>query len=669
MNARHHDKNNAAGESLRSLLSYSLDDIWPFSWLTWFRVPGFSPGPHQIINDADLPAELSSMLRRVVRRTRLWRSERVDVARELIAHFHDGLEQGRSVAELRGRFGDERQTARLIRRARKRNRPIIWQAWRRGWQLVGCLCLVAVIIYTYSAARMWWSSPRISHNYLADLNATALSVPESERAWPHYVNALLAFDADFSEFDGPAHELGAFPGQPLWDEVVELLKRNRDAVEMLRRAAMMDHLGFVAGYQPTGAERTLHRHLSPNTAPPSAMYPDDEDPGLIGVRLTHASKLRIASQILTSDACLAAIEGDRETLLADIDAILNIGMHMREQRLLITELVSISIWYLGYGVIGEALMHDAAIFRDEDLVHLAHRLAALGDGRHLGVRMDSEQLFFLDVLQRTFTDNGHGDGYVTAEGIMKLKDMLTAQSFQHAQSSDALDNLRDALIPFEGILMASREDMLARHRQIMYEVDARLHMPQWQWGDDAASPTLGRMEQSSVTKARYWPLMAILAATDRLAAVGEHQTQIRDALLAAIALELFHRAEGRWPDTLNELVPTWLPSLPHDRFDGQSLRYALRDEGPMLYSIGTDLDDDGGHLPSGAHRSDRASGFGNMMWRSPSDVARLKKSEQNDGSIDGLLPDGDWVLWPMRSNWYAETAGESGDDNALPAER
>jgi hypothetical protein len=45
---------------------------------------------------------------------------------------------------------------------------------------------------------------------------------------------------------------------------------------------------------------------------------------------------------------------------------------------------------------------------------------------------------------------------------------------------------------------------------------------------------------------------------------------------------------------LNELVPTYLSSLPRDPFDGEPLRFKRRASGYVVYSIGSDLRDDGG---------------------------------------------------------------------------
>jgi hypothetical protein len=49
-----------------------------------------------LVADANLPFEIAETIRDVVRRTWLWRSEKVEIARELVAHFQDGLSTGRT---------------------------------------------------------------------------------------------------------------------------------------------------------------------------------------------------------------------------------------------------------------------------------------------------------------------------------------------------------------------------------------------------------------------------------------------------------------------------------------------------------------------------------------------------------------------------------------------
>ena len=136
-------------------------------------------------------------------------------------------------------------------------------------------------------------------------------------------------------------------------------------------------------------------------------------------------------------------------------------------------------------------------------------------------------------------------------------------------------------------------------------------------------------------RVRYLPVVIMLPSLSRASAMAELATQRRDAALSALACELYRRDHSQWPATLAELSPHYLPSPPVDRFDGEPLRYRLVDGRPLLYSIGRDLDDDGGRAPE--HPSDRRL-IGD--WLPPSEVEALKASSSAE------LPDGDWVLWP-----------------------
>jgi hypothetical protein len=99
----------------------------------------------------------------------------------------------------------------------------------------------------------------------------------------------------------------------------------------------------------------------------------------------------------------------------------------------------------------------------------------------------------------------------------------------------------------------------------------------------------------------------------------------RDAILAAIALELYRRRHGGWPATLDALVPSLLPSVPVDRFTGQPLRYRIIDGMPRLYSVGANLTDD-----AGTPAKDDYAGNG---WRYPRPWSHVQAK-------------GDWILWP-----------------------
>ncbi len=68
------------------------------------------------------------------------------------------------------------------------------------------------------------------------------------------------------------------------------------------------------------------------------------------------------------------------------------------------------------------------------------------------------------------------------------------------------------------------------------------------------------------------------------------------AARVALAAERFRIANGRFPASLDELVPSLLHEVPLDPFDGKPLRLATTDEGIVIYSVDFNGVDDGGDL-------------------------------------------------------------------------
>jgi hypothetical protein len=66
------------------------------------------------------------------------------------------------------------------------------------------------------------------------------------------------------------------------------------------------------------------------------------------------------------------------------------------------------------------------------------------------------------------------------------------------------------------------------------------------------------------------------------------------AARAGIAVERFRMANGRLPDSLDELTPKWLKKVPPDLFGDGPIRYKKLAKGFVAYSIGPDEKDHGG---------------------------------------------------------------------------
>ena len=95
----------------------------------------------------------------------------------------------------------------------------------------------------------------------------------------------------------------------------------------------------------------------------------------------------------------------------------------------------------------------------------------------------------------------------------------------------------------------------------------------------------------------FFRLVAVVPAQKTLETKCRVESLLAGAKLA-VACNRFQREQGRWPETLPELVPDYLGEVPRDPFDGAPFRYSA--EKGLVWSVGKNLTDEGG--------STRASG-------------------------------------------------------------
>jgi hypothetical protein len=90
-----------------------------------------------------------------------------------------------------------------------------------------------------------------------------------------------------------------------------------------------------------------------------------------------------------------------------------------------------------------------------------------------------------------------------------------------------------------------------------------------------------------------------------------YQSQLRCAI-AAVALERYRQANGRWPDSLTSLRPELLREVPVDPYDGMHLRYRRLNDRVVVYSVGSDNQDNGGNVTWGV--ASAGTDLGMHLW-------------------------------------------------------
>jgi hypothetical protein len=97
-----------------------------------------------------------------------------------------------------------------------------------------------------------------------------------------------------------------------------------------------------------------------------------------------------------------------------------------------------------------------------------------------------------------------------------------------------------------------------------------------------------------------WQKWWFTGNADSIAGISLYNDALRrskillEAAKAGLAAEEFRVERGRLPHDWNELVPRYLPSIPHDSFAGGPFQFKTTAGGIVIYSVGTDRKDDGG---------------------------------------------------------------------------
>jgi hypothetical protein len=603
----------------------------------------------RVVAEADLPSALADVVGQVVNRMRLWRREKVDVVNELVAHFQDGLSAGRTPQQLVDSFGDPQQAARLIRRAKKRGRPLAWHV--RRWivwafaALAGAYVVVAILLFA--------GRPSIKTDYLAIINERAASVPEEERAWPLYRAALKGMGlVEWNTSPKWVQDAELAPGSPAWTEAKNWLESRGSSLQLVRQAAQRRDLGFpVWGTDESfpAEDRAALWELSdpkPGESDDSAEIQPLEDRSLETTYLPHLGPLRLLARLLLIDARQAASSGDSIAAASDVDALIGLSRHCAETPFNVDLAVANSIQGYAFEAIRRNLTDCPELWTNDQLRDFVHTIAAARiDWRRT---FEADRATFADTLQRLYTDDGHGDGRLVlhASSWQKTLDMLDSLNAGPRETcelaGERLAKARLAIItmPATSAFTASRMELTQMHDRLIVRAITAMETPLWKQRSLPPMDADSRADDQGLLGSHRNPLwqyfqtvVALYESKPKYLARSEGQ---REGVLIGLALELYRREHGEWPRSLGELSPRWLPEVPVDRITGEPLHYVIVDDRVVVYSVGVDRDDDAGRAPSGDEQQPN-----------PSDAKPSLASPNYFDSkpVADAEHDGDWVIW------------------------
>jgi hypothetical protein len=290
---------------------------------------------------------------------------------------------------------------------------------------------------------------------------------------------------------------------------------------------------------------------------------------------------------------------------------------------LVTDLVAVGIRSLALDEADFVLENYPALLSDPEIEQLAHRLAKPDSDSEL-ISFGGERMMFRDVLQRTYTDNGSGDGRFTPAGV-EFSSSLSTQGVQSQLSHPPLPMLGGPMM----MLAASRKDLLETDDALIDFATANLSRPMRDTNWPEYQQHVDLMRTSLLRSIRYALVLVVAPSFEHTQWSAERYLGHRDGVLVGLALEAYRRQHGAYPKTLDELTPLLLPQIPADRITGEAVRYRIVDGQPIVYSVGVDRKDDGGRPPKVGARYD------------------IHAAAQWNLSENQHIPDGDWILYPQ----------------------
>jgi len=451
--------------------------------------------------------------------------------------------------------------------------------------------------------------PHIKVNYWSQVNEPALAFPEGERAWPIIRDAYIA-------------DVGVkgFPNHPGWsthrglveltpqilvlirsngetqvpEEIVELvlwLDQHQVFIDALREASHRLDMGYLVlpDIDPVLAQAEAewaHEDFVPEEPP--------ENPSLLGGLMPQLQILRNAVGVLLADAELALSEGDSTRASESLIAAARVAGMLNRSPFLVSSHMGISLLEQCRDSINIILMLQPEFIAEIKWERVSSSLLESVQDLDLARQLDIEVWIYEDTAQRIFSDDGNGNGVVTAEGLEFLNSLAGGLPGVGERERLSGQLLRAFL---KSNRVATRAEDRRAYMAYMDVWKSELMLSPWDRGvSSAAQAAFWSQSRKHISLDEDKPIALcagiILGAFDRSSNLERQIVCKVDATRAAIALFRHNLANKSWPTTLTDLDPAFVDGPYIDAYTGEQLLIKVIDEGPIVYSAGADRDDD-----------------------------------------------------------------------------
>lgn len=515
-----------------------------------------------------LPRHVTGLIDAIIESMRYRRSVRVDVRQELTDHFNDALagcetEEQKTVRvkELLADFGDVKLLGILMRRAKKRCRPLWRTMAARAFQAVGVL----VILFFVYVGWFFCGKPAVTTNYLDVWNRQMRPVAdESLNAYPLYFEATQLYQKpnDDVKFDLTPRSLTLL-SESERQVLSGWLAANQKSLELVRQ----------------GNEKTYYwpvYSLEQNE--------DGSNPALIAVLLPHLTEYRNLAYLLCWQALADADAGRMQEAFNHVMEAYQFGQKVHGQdTALIEQLVSTGITMLSTDTLRIMLDEHIQEIDTAALDSVRKRFEILVNEMRFEIDFGGERMFMYDEAQRCFTASRFGRSHLYLPRLKEITD------------SDLTFNDQLAFVAikgFEVLFTHPDKDETLKQTELLYtefEKGVRQTPAAMKTQNLETQKKLEKLSERNIFIRYLMPALAKLSERS-------HRNRVDSmATLTIVAILQYHKGHGQYPASLTDLAEDGLlRQLPMDPYSDKPLVYRRTEGGFVLYSAGLNLTDDGG---------------------------------------------------------------------------
>ena len=536
----------------------------------------------QVICQRGLPGYVEDYIKLVVRKMGYRFKFRREVAGELCDHFVDALgecedavDKQQTAQRLIEEFGDVKLLGILLRRGKKRCRPMWQKVIAHSLQAAG---LVVVLLCAYTVWFMMGSAVP-SVDYLAVIDqAGHEGLTQADDAWPDYKKTRDLFVKPDKTIEALVEKRG------LWG-------KSKKEFESVTDEEIVAVTKWVEQNEPTW--RTFETgSLKAYCTTEFDFYNNDDEKWLAFCAYGHIDIFaRYLTYIGLWRVRLKVEEAQIEEALDDCFVMLRISRNLHRGGFLVGHVLGIFIDHF----VHKALLDIVAVrlLSAADLQKLGQRLNGIYPQGYPHISIDGERMVFLDTVQRIFTEGGPGGGHLIP-GKLRAYCCLFDNSVGMAEKKH-----KGSMANYMAISMGhvGRDETIAKCNEVYDELKTKIKKSPYERHVHKVNDACSSL--AKLPRQNYLLLFEELH-TNHYTYKSDSRFNAKclyEATITVLALKRWELEKGKYPVGLNELVEAgFLKEIPDDPYSNGALRYDRRGDDFVLYSVAGDFEDNNGAM-------------------------------------------------------------------------